>query len=161
MENRSPKDLPETRLSSPDQLNEYIRVARPSVWIVLGATAILIVCALIWGFNAKLDRVVNGSGFVQGGTAVICLSEDLVAQVSKGMRAKFSGEVSEGTVSYVSGEGISREEAVKRLGGNPAYAALLGDKSYVVLVDAEGIPDGVYDVSIVISAVRPLSFVLN
>ena len=40
------------RLSSPDKLNEYIRVSRPSVWIILGAIIVLIAAVAFWACTA-------------------------------------------------------------------------------------------------------------
>ena len=45
------------RVSSPEQLNEYIRVARPSVWVVLGAIVALLAGVLAWGIFGEIDGV--------------------------------------------------------------------------------------------------------
>ena len=37
------------RVNSPEQLNEYIRVPGPSVWLVVGALALLLLGVSIWG----------------------------------------------------------------------------------------------------------------
>lgn len=36
------------RVNSPEQLDEYIRVASPSVWLVIGALALLLLGFGIW-----------------------------------------------------------------------------------------------------------------
>ena len=36
------------RVSSPEQLNDYIRVTTPSVWLVLLAVILLLIGLLIW-----------------------------------------------------------------------------------------------------------------
>ena len=36
------------RISSPEQLNDYIRVTTPSVWLVLAAIILLLVGMLAW-----------------------------------------------------------------------------------------------------------------
>ena len=38
------------RISSPEQLNDYIKVSQPSVWIALAAAAAFVVAVLIWSF---------------------------------------------------------------------------------------------------------------
>lgn len=45
------------RISSPEQLNDYIHVARPSVWIVLGAVVALLAGILIWGIFGEIDGI--------------------------------------------------------------------------------------------------------
>jgi hypothetical protein len=42
------------RISSPEKLNEYIRVSRPSVWIILGAIAVILAAAVFWGVTAEI-----------------------------------------------------------------------------------------------------------
>ncbi len=37
------------RVSSPEQLNDYIRVTTPTVWLVLLALVILLAGILVWG----------------------------------------------------------------------------------------------------------------
>ena len=43
------------RVSSPEQLNDYIRVTTPSVWLILFATIILIAGTLIWGIFGRIE----------------------------------------------------------------------------------------------------------
>ncbi|MCR4704591.1 MAG: hypothetical protein K5641_00870 [Lachnospiraceae bacterium] len=43
------------RVSSPEQLDDYIRVTTPSVWLILFATIILIVGALVWGVLGRIE----------------------------------------------------------------------------------------------------------
>ncbi len=49
------------RVTSPEQLNDYIKVTTPSVWIILAATLILIVGTLVWAVLGKI-RVNTESG---------------------------------------------------------------------------------------------------
>ncbi len=42
------------RVTSPEQLNDYIRVTTPSVWIILAATLILIIGTLVWAVFGKI-----------------------------------------------------------------------------------------------------------
>ena len=50
------------KISSPDELNDYIRVTTPSVWILLAAIIILLVGMLAWSIFGTVDiRDENGS----------------------------------------------------------------------------------------------------
>ncbi len=44
------------RISSPEQLNDYIRVTTPSVWLVLVATVILLLGLLAWSIMGTIDE---------------------------------------------------------------------------------------------------------
>ena len=43
------------RVSSPEQLNDYIRVSTPSVWLVLLAGVVLLVGILAWSIFGKVE----------------------------------------------------------------------------------------------------------
>ena len=49
------------RVTSPEQLNDYIKVTTPSVWLILIATLVLIVGTLFWAVFGKI-RVNTESG---------------------------------------------------------------------------------------------------
>lgn len=53
------------QVSSPEQLNDYIRVTTPSVWIVIAALIILLAGFLTWGVIGKVTpRNENGTTVV-------------------------------------------------------------------------------------------------
>ncbi|MCR4907676.1 MAG: hypothetical protein K5985_02530 [Lachnospiraceae bacterium] len=43
------------RISSPEQLNDYIRVSTPALWILLVAITLLLIGALVWASFGTLD----------------------------------------------------------------------------------------------------------
>lgn len=43
------------RVNSPEQLNDYIHVTRPSVWLILGAVTLLLLGVVIWGIFGSID----------------------------------------------------------------------------------------------------------
>ncbi len=45
------------RVSSPEQLNDYIRVTTPSVWLVLAALLVLLVGMLAWSVLGTVEVV--------------------------------------------------------------------------------------------------------
>ena len=52
------------KMSSPEQLNDYIRVTTPSVWLVLIAIVILLLGMLAWSILGTVD-VVTEEGVTQ------------------------------------------------------------------------------------------------
>ncbi len=44
------------RISSPEQLNDYIKVTTPSVWLVLVATIIILVGVLVWSMLGTVEQ---------------------------------------------------------------------------------------------------------
>ena len=43
------------RVSSPEELNDYIRVTTPSVWLVLAATVLLLLGMLAWSIFGTVE----------------------------------------------------------------------------------------------------------
>ena len=43
------------RISSPEQLNDYIRVTNPGVWMILCAVILLLLGICVWGVFGQLD----------------------------------------------------------------------------------------------------------
>lgn len=50
------------RVTSPEQLNDYIRVSNPGVWMILAAVVILLAGVCVWGFFGRLDTKKTGIG---------------------------------------------------------------------------------------------------
>ena len=52
------------RVSIPEQLNDYIRVATPSVWLVLAALVVLLAGMLAWSVLGRVEGV-DANGVTQ------------------------------------------------------------------------------------------------
>ena len=64
------------RLSSPEQLNDYLHVTKPSVWIALVAVIIILVCALVWSSVTYIESYVDVTAEVKNGTMTVLLDRD-------------------------------------------------------------------------------------
>ena len=47
-------------ISSPERLNEYIRVSTPGVWLILAAITVLLIGILVWGVFGSLKMKTAG-----------------------------------------------------------------------------------------------------
>lgn len=43
------------RISSPEQVDDYIRVTTPGMWLLVAAILILLGAGMIWGFATKIE----------------------------------------------------------------------------------------------------------
>ena len=83
-----------TRISSPEQLNDYLKVTKPAVWAVLAAIVLMLVGTLIWGSFAYIGSSVEGIAEVKNGTMTVYFKGDSFAgNVQEGMNVKV-GETS-------------------------------------------------------------------
>ena len=92
------------KLRSPDDLDKYLRVTNPGVWITLAACIALLAGLLAWGAFGAVSTSVSATGVVlketatsatantnDGEQAVCFLSADDVATVHVGDTANFGG----------------------------------------------------------------------
>ena len=63
------------RISSPEQLNDYIKAAGPAAWLVLAAAVILLTGACIWGIFGRLETRLTAPVQVTEGNARLLLSQ--------------------------------------------------------------------------------------
>ena len=74
------------RISSPEQLNDYLRVTNVSVWVILIAVILLLAGMLIWSATATIESYAEGSSQVQGGVMTIRFEDQKFAKnVEAGM----------------------------------------------------------------------------
>ncbi len=73
-------------ISSPEQLNDYLKVTKRSVWAILAAVIILLVGLMIWGSTAYISSSISGIADVQDGTLIMDFdSQEYASNVREGM----------------------------------------------------------------------------
>lgn len=149
------------RPSSPEQLNDYIKVTTPSVWVVLCALVLLLCAALVWSLTTNVQTTVTVWGMATDGNIACFTNNNTVSRLSLGLNAEIEGQRARGKITYIAPEAISRNEAVKRISGGAAYSLLLSEENYIVFIEAPGVDDGFHEIKVVLNAVKPISFVLN
>ena len=83
------------RIQSPEQLNDYLRVTNPSVWVILAAVALILAGALIWGSFAYIDSFVTGTAEVKDGVMTVTFEDEALAKnVKAGMNVTVGDTVS-------------------------------------------------------------------
>lgn len=145
------------RVSSPEQLNDYIRVSNPAIWMVLAAVVILLVGICVWGIVGNLDTTVTVAAVAENGTVTLYVKEADAASVTEGMTVRINGE--EYTVGTAGAQPFAVDES---LSDYALHVGELSEGEWVYAVTVNGVlPDGVYSAEIVIESVSPISFVLN
>lgn len=119
------------RISSPEQLNDYIRVTNPGVWLVLAAVIVLLMGACVWGTFGRLETKITVPVQVAGGEARLVLED--------GQQADPDAPVVIGGREFSLGPEV-------------------GGGAYSVSVD---LPDGEYQAQVVTERTAPMSFVFN
>jgi hypothetical protein len=80
------------RISSPEQLNAYLKVTKPGVWIVLVAVVVLLVGMLVWGLFINIGSNAEGTAEVKNGSMTVSFEDSKVAEnVTEGMVIEANG----------------------------------------------------------------------
>lgn len=145
------------KLSSPEQLNDYIRVANPSVWIVLVAVIILLVGICVWGVFGRLDTTIATAGTCKDGKITCYVKDTDIDKVKEGLEISANGNIY--TISSVNKTPV---KAGENLSEYIIYLGNLESDGWVYEITAVvDLPNGDYKTDIVIDRVSPMSFVLN
>ena len=155
MENQLYRKKSMDRISSPEELHDYLRVTSPRLWMILTAIIVLLVGFIVYASTATLENTIPIQVHLetldlQGEneemtkyTYVDCtLPISELEVIQPGMTVRVAGQ--EGTVSFL-------------------YTTSEGEVG--VLFDMEndylGLPDGTYDAELVLEATTPISFLWN
>ena len=145
------------RISSPEQLNAYIRVSTPSVWMILAAVIVLLVGVCAWGVFGHMDTTLSVAVLAENGHVTAYVKEADAAKVAAGQAVTVAG--AQGQVAAVSTEPQRVDDTftdyMRHLGSLQE-----GEWVFAVTLDA-ALEDGVHAAQIVIDSVSPMSFVLN
>ena len=145
------------RVSSPEQLNEYIRVSNPGIWMVLAAIIFLLVGAIVWGVVGTLDTTLSAVAVAENGEATIYVKEADADSIESGMTVRIGDK--EGTVTEIAASPVVVDAMFTDY---TLHVGNLVSGEWVFAIKVSGeFADGVYNAEIVIDSVSPISFVLN
>lgn len=145
------------RISSPDQLNDYVRLTNPGVWFVLLSILIILSGALIFGVFGHIDSSVPGVLISDGGTTTCLVKREYGERFSENMYVKDRGAEYSAAFREAKPVAISSDmDSYVLFAGNLKE----GDWVYEIGVDA-AVPEGVYKVEIVTERISPISFLFG
>ena len=145
------------RVSSPEQLNDYIRVASPSVWMVLLSIIVLLVGVCVWGVFGHLDTTLDTVAITQDGTTYVYIREADAPSVAAGMSVAIGEtEVTLGELS------VEPEPVGASFSDYALHVGNLQQGEWVYSAPVSGaFSEGVHSAQIIVERVAPMSFVLN
>ncbi len=126
------------RISSPEQLNDYLKVTSPKIWVLLTAVVLLIVGLLLWSSFTTIESYASGTARAVGGELIVTFDDPVKAsKVQPGM------DMSVGDV----------QTDVLTVGMN--------ENGDIVASARANIPDGSYDVRVGYKTTQVISMLLN
>ena len=79
------------QISSPEQLNDYIRVVNPSIWFMMVGVIIFLVGVCVWGIFGKLDTLLSVAAVNDNGRMVCYVKEADISSVNRDMDVEIGG----------------------------------------------------------------------
>ena len=73
------------RISSPEQLQDYLKVTNPGIWVVLVAVIVALLGLLAWSATGKLETLADAVTVIDGGRARVYLTETNKGRMEEGM----------------------------------------------------------------------------
>ncbi len=125
------------RISSPEQLTDYLRVTNPGIWVLLAAVITLLGGLFAWSMTGCLETLADGVAVVEDGQAQIMVIDSGRGEIRSGMTVRVGGD--EYSIATVESDDYGR---------TVAYAPI--DKT-----------DGRYDVKIVTESIHPIIFLFS
>ena len=159
MENQLFRQKSMERISSPEELHDYMRVTGPKLWMILGAIAVLLIGFIVYASTATLENTLPIKVEVdvyettpeyraEGGEAqfvtVYChLPLSWLDTVKTGMTVRIGKE--KGTIGWI--------------------ATVEGEEEISLIIDMENeyvpLQSGTYDAELVLESTTPISFLWN
>ena len=145
------------RLSSPEDLSKYMRIASPAVWMAVAAIVLVLVGAIVWGAVWHVESTVPCLAVGADGEGAIYVSEQYAPSVQPGQTIRV-GE-SEYVLGEIGAEPVPAEETLSE------YALSVGGFSegeFVYRAGADGFSQtGSFAGEIVTESISALSFLWN
>ena len=123
------------RMSSPDELTDYLKVTNPGVWTVLIAIVVLLAGILAWSCVGTLQTKADAKVVVQGDAASVLVSDPYT--------------VDEGMIVTLSDQTYRIESTT-----TDPYGKTVG-------LARVTLPDGTYDGTVVVDETRAIDFLLQ
>ncbi|MCL2003095.1 MAG: hypothetical protein FWG72_03700 [Oscillospiraceae bacterium] len=143
------------KISSPEQLNEYMKVAGPGVWCVLAALAVTFAAFFAWGALGSIPETVEltGTALAPEGSpmAVYCflpidetkpLAVGMSVRVSPGYAPREQYGYIYGTVQSIGRSPVTAEQLQETLGGDLELIFLPPGNVIEVVVGLEMVSGG-------------------
>jgi hypothetical protein len=147
------------RVSSPEQLNDRIRVTGFGVWLLLSGILLVLAGIVVWGIFGRLDTTLPVSAITQQGQTVRYVKEQSISQIQVGMAVDAeSGSTTVASIAVVPVQVDDQfSEYLCHVG-----ALSRGEWVYeVTLQDALGEDGSIFAAQIVTESIAPLTFVVN
>ena len=147
------------KVNSPEQLNQYIRLSNPGVWILLLAIVVLLVGVCIWGYFGKIDTKIKTVVVSDNYTSYLYVKEEDMAKIKNGMQVELNNNEN---IFEIADVGETPEKVTEDM---DEYARHLGNFQVGEWVYKcrlnKNVKEGTYSADVVIESISPMTFITN
>ena len=137
------------RITSPERLDGYLRVIRPSMWVALVGVLFAVAAVFIWAFLGKSSITISQTGFVSERKVTCVFNDEQSKLLSVGQEMTVGGEK-------------TRIKTIERVGEENGELVKEEDEGTICIVTGYcNKPGGYYDVSVRVDNVSPISFMFG
>jgi len=144
------------RVTSPENLDKYIKSTTPSLWLLLTSVILILVGVLVWATYGKIDSSSIVGCQVESGKLTAYISEQDYEKIQKDSYILI--EENSYAIDNVNGPDIVSEESNEFL--LQAAGIEAGSWYYTVTCKAD-LPDGKYKGTAIFEKVSPITFIVN
>lgn len=149
------------RLESPEQLNQYVRVARPSVWIVLAAVILALAGILVWALFGTVSSDIAVLARAEDGHVTCYVGDSRAENIEVGQKVTIGD--SSGSVTSISSQSLAPD-----VPDTPSAASVLdilglepGEGYREIETDIPDVEDGTHIAEITVETIHPITFVIQ
>ena len=145
------------RISSPESLNDYVKVANPGIWVLLVAVIALLVGFLVWGTFGRIDSQIITVGVVNDGVLTTYVKEDDMDNITETSLINIDG---------TEFDIVSKDTTPVKLDYdfNDSYlhiADMSSDSWIYKITSNASLPNGVYKVNVITERIKPISLLFD
>ncbi len=145
------------KIESPDELDKYVKVTNPKIWILLLAIIVLLVGGCIWGFFGRLNTVVKGACISIDGKQECVVNESDAGKIQIGNTVKIANAF--GVITNIDMLPAQYFDVAKKHN----YTVMPGQQNGEVreFEAKTDVPDGTYFMEVIVESKAPFAFVFN
>lgn len=156
-------DSEKGKIISPEQLNDYIHVTSPGVWLILSSVLIFLTGFVFWILTGRLEVSFSSYIYNNGEVSLAFVSPNNALRLKKGTAVRIIDSGIRGTVEEIAAVTTPYREIIEHIG--EANALMMGihegDKLIQVAMNIKNAPENISRALYVVDMVRPVSFLLK
>lgn len=129
------------RIESPENLNDYIKVTRPSVWLLLVAIIIFFLGGVVWATFGHIDTSIPADATISNGILSMTITD------KQNLPDGYNGEDAR---LVISGKSYNIPLHINQDGTFTSVSKV-----------PENIDDGSYSIDVIVESVSPIIYIIN